>query len=110
MAFPFPAISLFQRWDSGLWESAHAVTALWPTLEGRGVTELGFHFKWSAKVPNMEVCEEAFPKQSFFTGKELIIFATDLALSWQLKVRKTGLGSCTGHRARKGHSYALSTR
>lgn len=74
MALPFPGISLFQRWDSGRWESAHAVTVLCPALEGRGVTELGFHFKWSAEVPNMEVCEAAFPKQSSLTGKELIIF------------------------------------
>lgn len=74
MAFPFPSISLLQRWDSGLWEPADAVTLLCPTLEGRGVTELGFHFKWSAKVPSMDVCEEAFPEQSSLTGKELIIF------------------------------------
>lgn len=75
MALPFPGISLFQRWDSGLWESAQAVTVLWPALERRGVTELCFHFKRSAEVPSMEVCEEAFPKQSSpLTGKELIIF------------------------------------
>lgn len=74
MAFPFPGISLFQRWDSGLWEPAHAVTLLWPSLEGRAVTELGFLFKLSAEVPNVEVCEEAFPEQSSLTGKELIIF------------------------------------
>lgn len=45
-----------------------------PTLERRGDTELSFHFRQSDKVPNMEVCEEAFPKQSSLTGKELIIF------------------------------------
>lgn len=44
------------------------------TLERRGDTELSFHFRQSDKVPNMEVCEEAFPKQSSLTGKELIIF------------------------------------
>lgn len=100
MAFPFPGISLFQRWDSGLWESAHAGTLLWPSLEGRGVTELGFHFKWSAKVPDMEVCEEAFPKQSSLTGKELIIFGVCYRFSTSLAVEGEKDRSGQLHRTR----------